>query len=311
MENVSNISSEEELLQLRNEGKISQYEYQDLLSAMRKPSPSSDEEAAPEIDKAKSKRKLGIIAFVLMLAGIVLPVVCILLLYVVGWFLPLNLFFKFGIWLFLGVVLEIAALGTGIAAWANPFGKAAAIASLLILIAVFLFLLAVMPHRVLVVHETQQATASKQIEVGELKQFPLDNTEGLITRADVQIDRQITSDGNGSLRIEAAKPTTVRLFETGDIDIEDARLIYQAKVRTENVEGKVYLEMWCHFLGRGEFFSRGLVTPLTGTTDWTTQETPFFLKEGENPDNVKLNLVIDGKGTAWIDDIRMLKGPLR
>ena len=34
-------------------------------------------------------------------------------------------------------------------------------------------------------------------------------------------------------------------------------------------------------------------------------------KEGENPDNVKLNLVINGKGTAWIDDIRVLKGPLQ
>jgi len=52
-------------------------------------------------------------------------------------------------------------------------------------------------------------------------------------------------------------------------------------------------------------------TPLTGTTDWTTEETPFFLRKGENPDNVKLNLVINGKGTAWIDDIRLLKGPLQ
>jgi hypothetical protein len=41
------------------------------------------------------------------------------------------------------------------------------------------------------------------------------------------------------------------------------------------------------------------------------EETPFFLKKGENPDNVKLNLVINGKGTAWIDDIRVLKGPLQ
>lgn len=37
MENVSNISSEEELLQLRNEGKISEEEYQQLLNTMRKP----------------------------------------------------------------------------------------------------------------------------------------------------------------------------------------------------------------------------------------------------------------------------------
>jgi hypothetical protein len=52
------------------------------------------------------------------------------------------------------------------------------------------------------------------------------------------------------------------------------------------------------------------MSPLTGTTDWTTAETPFLLKRGENPDNVKLNLVIDGKGTVWIDDIRLMNGTL-
>jgi len=303
MENVSNISSEEELLQLRNEGKISEDEYEELRETMQKTTNVNDGTAVPEINKAKSKRKLGITAFVLMLAGIVLPVVCILLLSVVGWFLGFNLFF--GLWLFLGLVLEIAALGIGIAAWADPFGKDAAIASLLIL-----FVLVTMPHRVSVVHETRQATALKQIEVGELKRFALDNTDGLITQSGVRIDKQISSDGNGSLRIEAMGPTTIRLFETGDMDIENTRLIYQAQLRTENVEGQVYLEMWCHFPGKGEFFSKGLMNPLSGTNDWTAAETPFFLKKGENPDNVKLNLAIDGKGTVWIDDIRLLKGPL-
>lgn len=148
-------------------------------------------------------------------------------------------------------------------------------------------------------------------QVVELQRFPVDNLEGIITQSGIQIDRQISSDGHGSLRITTTEPTVIRLFEVGDIDIENARLIYQAKVRTEGIEGQVYLEMWCHFPGKGEFFSRGLQTPLTGTTDWTTEETPFFLKKGENPDNVKLNLVINGKGTAWIDDIQLLKGPLR
>jgi hypothetical protein len=68
--------------------------------------------------------------------------------------------------------------------------------------------------------------------------------------------------------------------------------------------------MWCHFPGKGEFFSRGLQTALTGSSDWNSQETFFFLKKGENPDNVKLNLVISGKGTVWIDDIHLIKGPL-
>jgi hypothetical protein len=146
--------------------------------------------------------------------------------------------------------------------------------------------------------------------VVELRHFSIDNMDGIITRSGVRIDKDISSDGNGSLRVTSTRPTVVRLFEVGDIDTENARLIYQARVRTESVEGKVYLEMWCHFPGKGEFFSRGLKTPLTGTMEWTTEETPFFLKKGENPDNVKLNLVINGKGTAWIDDIRLLKAPL-
>jgi hypothetical protein len=148
-------------------------------------------------------------------------------------------------------------------------------------------------------------------DVIELKNFPLDSLEGILSRTGVQLDKQNSSDGKGSLKIVASEPTTVRLFEVSGVEVDDARLVYRAKVRTEGIEGMVFLEMWCHFPGKGEFFSRGLQTPLTGTTNWTTEETPFFLKKGEKPDYVKLNLVIKGKGTAWIDDIRLLKGPLQ
>lgn len=148
-------------------------------------------------------------------------------------------------------------------------------------------------------------------KVTEVKHYPIENLEGLITRTDVVIDNEITSDGNGSLRITTNKPTTIRLYETGDIDVENARLTYQAKVRTRDIQGKAYLEMWCQFTGRGEFFSRDLSSPVSGTTDWSTAETPFFLKKGENPDNVKINLVVDGIGTVWIDDIHLFKGPLQ
>ncbi len=144
----------------------------------------------------------------------------------------------------------------------------------------------------------------------EIARYPIDGLDGIIARSGVEIDTAITSDGDGSLRIDATTPTTVRLYETGDLDIENARLIYRARLRTENLEGSVYLEMWCSLPGQGEYFSRALHDPLTGTTDWATQETPFFLQRGQNPDNVKLNLVIEGTGTAWIDDIVLLRGPL-
>lgn len=147
-------------------------------------------------------------------------------------------------------------------------------------------------------------------QVVELRHFPIDSTDGIITRSGVQIDKDISSDGNGSLRVTSTRPAVIRLFETGDVDVENARLTYQARLRTAHVEGQVYLEMWCYFSGKGEYFSRGLKTPLTGTTEWTTEEIPFFLRKGENPDNVKLNLVINGKGTAWIDDIRLIRAPL-
>ncbi len=144
-----------------------------------------------------------------------------------------------------------------------------------------------------------------------LRNFPLDDLEGIISQSGIVFDREISSDGNGSLQIVVTESTLVRLFEIGDIDVENARLFYQAKIRTENVEGRAYLEMLCHFPGRGEFFSRGFQSALSGSNDWSTSETFFFLKKGENPDNVKLNLVISGKGTAWIDDIKLLKGPLK
>jgi len=146
--------------------------------------------------------------------------------------------------------------------------------------------------------------------VTDLKRFRLDTLEGVLTRSGVEVDKKISSDGNGSLRITAKTPMVVRLFELKDIPIENARLVYQAKLRTEKVTGKVYLEMWCHFPEKGDFFSRGIQSPLTGTTNWVTEEIPFLIRKGDKPDLIKLNLVIDGKGKVWIDDIRLIKGVL-
>lgn len=143
-----------------------------------------------------------------------------------------------------------------------------------------------------------------------IKSYAVKNLDGLLTEDGLEFDSDISSDGNGSIRITTPESTTVRLYETGDIDIEKARLVYQAKIRTEGVIGQVFLEMWCVFGGKGEYFSRGLRTLVSSDTDWTDTETQFYLKTGENPDNMKLNLVINGSGTVWIDDIKLVKHPL-
>jgi len=136
---------------------------------------------------------------------------------------------------------------------------------------------------------------------------PISNLSGVLTRSGVELDTQVTSDGGGSIKIVAEEPTTVRLFEVGDIDVDDTRLVYRARLRTEGVEGQVYLEMWCRFPGGGEFFSRALDSPISGSTEWVSQETPFFLEENQKPDLVKLNIVIDGTGTVWVDEVELAR----
>jgi hypothetical protein len=143
-----------------------------------------------------------------------------------------------------------------------------------------------------------------------IKRFSGDSLNGLIQVSGVALDSRVKTEGKGSLRVELTEPAVVHLYETGDIDIEAATLVYLAKIKTEDVKGRVYLEMGCHFQDKGEFFSRGLDAPLSGTNNWAAVEIPFFLKAGENPDNVKLNIVGEGTGTIWVDDIRLVKRPL-
>ena len=130
---------------------------------------------------------------------------------------------------------------------------------------------------------------------------------GVLTQSGVELDTQVTSDGNGSVKIIAEEPTTVRLFEVSEIEAEDTRLVYRARLRTEGVEGRVYLEMWCRFPGSGEFFSRALHSPMSGSVEWVSQEAPFFLEENQKPDLIKLNVVIDGTGTVWVDEVKLAR----
>ena len=145
----------------------------------------------------------------------------------------------------------------------------------------------------------------------EIARFPLDSLDGVITRDGVSLDTTIKVEGGGSLRVETNGPTVIRLFEVRGLNVDKARLAYRASVRTEKVKGKVYLEMWLRFQGQGEYFSRGLQNPLTGTNEWSTLETPFFLKKGDRPDMARLNLVVEGPGVIWIDDIRLICEPLK
>jgi hypothetical protein len=144
----------------------------------------------------------------------------------------------------------------------------------------------------------------------ELKHFALNSVEDIRATTGVSFDQQTSSDGKGSIRVDATEPMIVPLFEVTDVSIENAILIYQASLQSQKLDGKAFLEMWVRIPGKGEFFSRGLDRPITGTNSWMTVATPFFLQAGQKPDLIRLNLVVQGKGRVWIDDIHLMRAPL-
>jgi len=83
MENVSNVSSEEELLKLREEGKISEQEYAELLGTIRRsPGYKSSKElpAEPQFQAFRKRALIGSLVICIMggIIGLILklPFVC-------------------------------------------------------------------------------------------------------------------------------------------------------------------------------------------------------------------------------------------
>ena len=141
----------------------------------------------------------------------------------------------------------------------------------------------------------------------ELKKLNLDDASAIGTT--IQTDTQVKAEGKASIKITTRWPTTICLGEVTGLEVENAKLVYKAKVKSD-LEGTAFLEMWAH-VGGGQYFSRGMNDVVTQKTDWKTIQTPFLFQKGQKPDKVTLNLVINGKGTVWIDDIVLSKEPLK
>ena len=142
----------------------------------------------------------------------------------------------------------------------------------------------------------------------ELSKLALDDASSLGTT--VSTDPTVKQEGNGSIRISTVWPTTICLGEVEGLNVENAQITYRARVKSERLEGTAFLEMWCH-VGGGQYFSRGMNSVVTGTMDWKTLQTPFYLQPGQSAKKATLNIVINGKGTVWVDDVQLLKGPLK
>ena len=125
------------------------------------------------------------------------------------------------------------------------------------------------------------------------------------------ITQEVIAPEGDCWRVECPEKQTLCLFEVPTSGVEQCLLTYRADLKTQGVQNRVYLEMWCRLPGRGEFFSKGLHNALKGTNDWASHEIPFYLKQGQRPDLVKLNLTLEGRGIVRIKNVKLLQTPLR
>jgi hypothetical protein len=151
------------------------------------------------------------------------------------------------------------------------------------------------------------AVVASSTHANDLKKLNLDDASAIGTT--IQTDTEVKVEGKSSIKIITQWPTTICLGEVTGLDIEGAKLVYKAKVKSD-LEGAAFLEVWAH-VGGGQYFSRGMNSVVKQKTDWKMIQTPFLFQRGQKPDKLTLNLVINGKGTVWIDDIVLSKEPLK
>ena len=151
------------------------------------------------------------------------------------------------------------------------------------------------------------AMTSTPIIAEDLIKLSIDDASFVSPR--IQTDPTVKTEGKGSIKITNKWPTTVYLGEVSGLNIENTRLLYKADVKSD-LEGIAFLEMWAH-LGSNQYFSKGINDTVKGKSDWKLIKTPFIFQIGQKPDKITLNIVINGKGTVWIDNIVLSKEPLK
>lgn len=147
----------------------------------------------------------------------------------------------------------------------------------------------------------------------DIEAFSADTMEKVVSTDMVAVDNSVFTEGKGSLKITLEQPATVRLYEVAFPQCDNANLVYKVKMKAKDFGGDAYLQMVVHFPSGGEMtmdnYQAKVGGPMGGTMDWTAQELTAPIRKGQKPDSVKLNLILNGGGTVWVDDIHLVKVP--
>lgn len=139
-----------------------------------------------------------------------------------------------------------------------------------------------------------------------LGDFPCNDISQIRTL--VSTDKSTTADGNGSIKIEAAQNALVTVADQKNLSVsKDNTLWCTLKVKCAGVKQRAYLEMWCEVAEGKRAFSKGLDQPLQGDSEWKEIRLPMMVNGDFTVSRALVNVVIEGPGTVWVDQITFEK----
>jgi serine/threonine protein kinase len=139
---------------------------------------------------------------------------------------------------------------------------------------------------------------------GVLAQMPSDDLAQVATG--ISVDHEITADGDGSMKIDAAHGAVVTV---GEMEVsavaEDETLWLEASLRAKDVPAGAGLEVWCVLDDGSRLLAAGQEHLRYGTQDWQTLRWRLQVPEPGRVRRVLVNAVISGPGTLWVDAVRL------
>lgn len=119
------------------------------------------------------------------------------------------------------------------------------------------------------------------------------------------VDSSVAHSGTCSLQVSGGRQASTNAGGTGILLDSGKRYRLSAWVRTRNVTGGAFLRLDEIFLNWGDVRARHQTRRLSGNRDWTLVECEFQ-PVPEDP-MALLSLVVEGKGTAWFDDVALVE----
>ena len=121
-----------------------------------------------------------------------------------------------------------------------------------------------------------------------------------------------TGSQGHQLKIEngTPNPSSVTVLTIDRPQITTQRYRLSGRVRYEDVQGTGYLELWNHFPGGGQYFSRtlgdqGPMMKLQGTSGWRPFVLPFDATGAPPPTRLVMNVVLQGRGNVYLGSLEL------